>query len=345
LAISLLRFGDRNSRALENPIGTIILIGNSYHRRLALTLSAELTLKQLRCLLAVEKFGHFRRASEHLGVTQPSLSAQILKLETTLGLQLVDRNRAGVALTPSGRDIARRAQRVVEEEQAILDYAAGAQKGISGTIRLGTAPTLGPYFLPHLVAALHRKHSGLGLYIREEAPHDLEYELGKGTYDLLLTPTAGPQAEFVTEPLFREPLYLAVAVDHPLAGQVDLPAAAIKGLKILTLSPQHLLHDQVASICNTFGAVLARDYEGTSLDALRQMVGMGMGATFLPALYVHSEVRPRSEIAAIRLSGRMLVRTIALSWRKSAGRAQAYREIAKEAREIARKKFKDLIVD
>ena len=66
----------------------------------------ELTLKQLRCLLAVEQFRHFRRASEHLGVTQPSLSAQIQNLEAALNLRLVDRNRGGVALTPAGRDIA-----------------------------------------------------------------------------------------------------------------------------------------------------------------------------------------------------------------------------------------------
>ncbi len=306
--------------------------------------SPELTLKQLRCLLAVAKFGHFRRASEHLGVTQPSLSAQVQNLEAALNLQLVDRNRARVALSPAGRDIAAHAQRMVDEERAIIDYASISQKGICGTIRLGAAPTIGPYILPHLVSALHRKHSALGIYVREATPHDLEYDLANGTHDLLLTPVSASSAEHVVEPLFREPLYLALAVDHPLAGRKDLPAASIKGLKVLTLSARHHLHDQVTGICETFGAIPAHDYEGTSLDALRQMVGMGMGATFLPALYVHSEVRPNSEIVVKKLSGRTLFRTIGLVWRKSAGRAQAYFEIAETLREIARGKFKDLDV-
>ena len=305
----------------------------------------ELTLKQLRCLLAVEQFRHFRRASEHLGVTQPSLSAQIQNLEAALNLRLVDRNRGGVALTPAGRDIADRARRIAEEEQAMRDYASGAQRGLSGTIRLGTAPTIGPYFLPHLVSALHKRHAGLGLYVREEAPRDLDYDLGKGVYDVLLTPLPPSSADYAGETIFREPLYLALAADHPLAKSETLASGEIRGMKILTLSPRHQLHDQVIGLCKSLGATPARDYEGTSLDSLRVMVGMGMGATFLPALYVHSEVRPRSEIVAIRLTGRNLVRTISLVWRKTAGAAAAYREIAAMARDIARKRFRDLLVD
>ncbi len=306
---------------------------------------AELTLKQMRCLLAVEQFRHFRRASEHLGITQPSLSAQIQNLEAVLSLRLVDRDRAGVSLTPAGREIAARARMIIADEQAILDYAGRAQKGLGGTIRLGTSPTIGPYLLPFIVAALHRKYADLGLYVREETPRDLDFELGKGVHDVLLTPLPGTSADYVNEALFREPLYLAVAVDHSLAKKELLVPADIKGLKVLTLSPRYQLHAQTIELCKTFGAALSNDYEGTSLDSLRLMVGMGMGAAFLPALYVHSEVRSRSEIVVKKLSGRNLTRSISMVWRKRAGGANTYREIAGVARDIARKRFTDLIVN
>ncbi|HBS32191.1 MAG TPA: DNA-binding transcriptional regulator OxyR, partial [Parvularcula sp.] len=87
-----------------------------------------------------------------------------------------------------------------------------------------------------------------------------------------------------------------------------------------------------------------RDFEGTSVDALRHMAGMGMGVTFLPALYAHSEIRAKSEIALKRVSGRLFVRSIALVWRKGAGAARRYREIAALARDIAKRRFSDILV-
>lgn len=304
----------------------------------------DITLKQLRCLVALGDRRHFRRAAEDVGVAQPSLSAQIQNLEGALGLTLVDRSRAGVSLTPAGREIAERARRMLDDERALRDLAAAAQSGITGTIRLGAAPTVGPYLLPHIVSTLHRKDRTLGLYVREDAPHSLEYDLARGDHDLLLTPLAPTSADFASDVLFREPLYLAVAADHALARVEAVSLKDIKGERVLALSPRHQLHDQVADICEAAGARVDRDYEGTSVDALRHMAGMGMGVTFLPALYAHSEIRARSEIALKRISGRLFVRSIALVWRKGAGAARNYREIAKIAREIAREKFSDILV-
>jgi LysR family hydrogen peroxide-inducible transcriptional activator len=305
---------------------------------------AELTLKQLRCLLALEQFRHFRRAAEHLGVTQPSLTAQIQNLESTLSLQLVERARSGAALTPVGREVARRARAILDEEQALVDYASSAHKGLSGTIALGASPTIGPYLMPHIVAALHRKHEGLRLYVRENSPRELEYELSRGMHDLLLTPLQASSADFVSDTLFREPLYLAVARDHPLARRETAPIESLKCMTVLTLAPKYQLHDQVRSLCESFGGRISSEYEGTSLDALRQMVGMGMGATFLPALYAHSEIHARSEIVCLRVTGRNILRTISLVRRKSGARSSAFVEIAATTREIARKRFPDLIV-
>jgi len=304
-----------------------------------------LTLKQLRYLLALGEAQHYRRAAEMCGISQPSLSAQIQNIEDALGVHLVERSRSGVALTPVGREVATRARRIIDEVQSLTDFTSGAQRGLVGTIRLGAKPTLGPYLLPHVVARLHKDHPELNLYVRESAPRELEHELSRGVHDVILAqlPVAG--AELVTERLFREPLYLALASDHPLASEEKLKPSQLKGLDILSLTPQFHLHDQITQLCNEFGARPLRDYEGTSLDAIRLMVGMGMGAAFLPALYAGSEITARSEVVVKKLSGKTITRSIGLVWRKSAGRAEAYKKIGDVMRNVISKNFKDLIVE
>ncbi len=307
--------------------------------------SDALTLKQLRYLLALEEAQHYRRAAEMCGISQPSLSAQIQNIEEALGVHLVERSRSGVALTPVGREVATRARKILDEVQSLTDFTAGAQRGLVGTIRLGAKPTLGPYLLPHVVKLLHRQHPELNLYVRESAPRELEHELANGIHDVILAqlPVAG--AELVTERLFREPLYLALAADHQLAGEDIITPSQLKGLEILSLTPQFHLHDQINDLCQEFGAVPVRDYEGTSLDALRLMVGMGMGAAFLPALYAGSEIHARGDVTVKKLKGKTITRSIGLVWRKSAGRAEAYKQISDVVRDVVSKRFKDLIVE
>lgn len=304
-----------------------------------------LTLRQLRYLRALHDAGNFRRAAETCSITQPSLTQQIQNIEEALGAHLVERTRSRVALTPVGREIAARAQRILDEVQGLVDFAAGAQSGLAGTIRLGVKPTLGPYLLPHVVKLLHRQHKDLSLYVRESAPRDLERELSGGVHDVILAQLPLTSAELVSERLFREPIYLALAADDPLAREETLTPAHLKGLQILSLTPQFHLHDHIVGLCEEFGATIKRDYEGTSLDALRLMVGMGMGAAFLPALYVGSEIPARGDVVVKKLKSRSIARSIGLGWRRSAGRADAYLQIAEVIRDIARRRFKYLIVE
>ncbi len=303
------------------------------------------TIRQLRYLTAIAETKHFRRAAELMGVSQPSLSAQLQTLEELLGARLVERSRAGVALTPLGREVVERSNIVLEEVQGIVDFASVASHGLTGTIRLGAKPTLGPYLLPHVVARLHRRHKDLKLYVRESSPRELEQELNAGLHDLILAQLPIVGQDFVTESLFREPLFLAMASDHPLAAKTEVTASDLKGLGVLSLSPQYHLYDQIATLCDSFGASLLRDYEGTSLDALRQMVGMGMGVTFLPALYVQTEIPARGDVVVKRLKGRDIYRVCGLAWRKSAGRVAAYHQIAEIMKDVASKRFKDLRVE
>ncbi|MEM8986834.1 MAG: hydrogen peroxide-inducible genes activator [Pseudomonadota bacterium] len=303
---------------------------------------ASISLKQMQYLLAVEETKHFRRAAERCAITQPSLSVQIQNLEEALGVQLVERSRSGVALTPVGREVVVKARSILDDVQGLMDFTSEAKDGLVGTIRLGAKPTLGPYLLPHAVKRLHRQYPDLKLYIRESASRYLERELIEGKHDVILAQLPVHSSELVTDHLFREPLYLVVAADHELARADAVTPEMLTGLDVLSLTPQFHLYDQVNDLCTEFGLTMLRGYEGTSLDALRLMVGMGMGVAFLPALYVSSEISARSEVVAKPLKGRAISRSIGIVWRKSAGRAAAYRQIGAVVREVVGKRFSDL---
>ena len=302
------------------------------------------SLRQLEYLVALADIGHFGKAAQSVGIAQPSLSVQISNLEEILRLRLYERGRGPFRLTPPGREVVARARATVAQVQGIVDFSVSLQSGVAGTIRLGTSPTLGPYLLPHVVGELHRDYPDLSLYIREAAPRDLLSELEHGIHDVILTQLPISGSDLVVERLFREPLALAVEVDHPLTKQRAITDADLAGLVMLSLGPAYALHEQISDLCRDLGADLQRNYEGTSLDALRQMVGMGMGATFLPMLYVRSEVGRHETAIAVRpfRKGRF-VRSVGLVWRRSTGKSNGIKHICAALRSVARTQFADVV--
>lgn len=275
------------------------------------------SLKQLEYFVALAETGSFRGAAEHCGVSQPSLSIQLANLEKRFGQTLVERSRPGVILTPAGREVHERARAILEGAQNLVNRFGAHRSGLAGTIRFGASGTLGPYLLPHVISRLHALHPDLSLYIREGVPDALAHGLHHGDFDMILVqlPVRGDVA---TTRLFREPLELVVARDHPFARMASLPRAALRDQTVLTLGPSYALRQQVADICETLGARLRSDYEGTSLDAIRLMAGMGMGVAFLPALYVRSEIRAEaSDVTVVPLEGPRLLRSVGLVTRAS----------------------------
>ncbi len=302
------------------------------------------TLRQLNYLVALSQEMHFRRAAERMNVTQPTLSTQIQELERRLKAPLVERGGSKVMLTPLGREIAERARRVLSDVQDIVDLAASAQHGFDGTIRLGVPPTLGPYLLPHIVPELHASYPNLKLYVQEGKPADLQLDLHSGGFDLVVSPLPINHADLEVVRLFREPLRIVAAKDHPLASKEKIERADLANENILALEKGHHLHDQVQQLCNDFDAVLLRNYEGTSLDTLRLMVGMGVGLAFLPALYVRSEIGKRDDVALLNLETSNLYRQIGLTWRKRSVHAPLFSEVATMIRDTAQAKLPEVTV-
>lgn len=287
-----------------------------------------MTLQELKYLVALADHGHFGRAAEACFITQSTLSTQIKKLEDFLGLPLFDRSLKRVVPTPIGKEILAAARNIVEEAERIRELARHAQDPMARTLYLGVIPTLGPYYLPHALMQVHKKHPGLRLLLREEMTSQILEHLADGSLDAGLLALPVDDEALRVEPLFHESFYAALPAGHALTSHQALSVSDLLQEKLLLLDEGHCLRDQALDLC---GARQDRREEvrATSLETLRQMVGLGLGVTLLPTLA--TDVGPRVSRKAVEIrpfSAPSPGRTIALVWRRRAPFPETFERLA-----------------
>jgi LysR family hydrogen peroxide-inducible transcriptional activator len=247
--------------------------------------------------------GHFGRAASACAVSQSTLSAGILALERGLDAQILDRSAAKHAVfTPLGLELVGKARAALAALAAVAEAADAARAPMSGPLRLGIIPTIGPFLLPRLMPALRQGYPALKLFLREDQTERLLDQLDDGMLDVLLL--AG----------------------HPLAARESIAAAALAAEHFLLLEDGHCLRDQVLSVC---GAAVGREqrFAATSLYTLIQMVAGGLGVTLVPRLAVNAGLTEGTGVVLRRLEGAGGWRTISLAWRPGSPRSAEYRAL------------------
>ena len=300
------------------------------------------SIKQLEYFIAVARSGSFRRAADDLEISQPTITAQVANLEQQLDVKLFERGRAGTTLSPAGRHLLPFARNVTERLDELLEEAnsAGSEAMI---YRLGVKSTLGPYALPRILPLIHEKYSDLRLYVREESPLMLEAQLELGELDLILTAFPTNSADITGEHLMVEHIKVVMSKDHALADKPALRGEDLAGERILTTQEGHHFTRLVEQTAARFGAEIQRDYQSTSLDALRLMVVMGMGIAFLPALYIHSEINDEAGVVVKEIEGESIARILGLAWRTTSPARNFYRTLAQDLREALSQEYGDLV--
>ncbi len=287
-----------------------------------------MTLQELKYLVALADHGHFGRAAEACFITQSTLSTQIKKLEDFLGVTLFDRSLKRVTPTPIGREILQAARNIVEESERIREVARHAQDPMARTLHLGVIPTLGPYYLPHALTLVQKKHPGLRLLLREEMTPQILDHLVDGKLDAGLLALPVMDDNLKIEPLFHEPFFAALPAAHALTARETLKVQDLDGEKLMLLDEGHCLRDQALDVCGTHASG-REEVRATSLETLRQMVGMGLGITLLPALAVDAAPRVNKKAVEIRpFRAPAPGRTIGLVWRKRAPFPETFERLA-----------------
>jgi LysR family hydrogen peroxide-inducible transcriptional activator len=277
------------------------------------------SLKQLRYLDAVARHGHFGKAAAHCAVTQPALSMQIQELEEELGVQLVERRRQGAQLTEVGREIAQRAQRVLNEVRDIGDFARQSREPLSAPIRFGVIPTVAPYVLPSLLPLIRANYPQLVLHVRETHTQQLVTELLDGALDLLLLALPVEHAEIETLPLMEDRFLLALPPGRTLRGRIKATPELFQNDRLLLLEEGHCLRDQALAFCNLRQVGSLDTFGTSSLSTIVQMVANGMGLTFLPEVSIGLEAMG-GRVRTQRFDDPEPSRLLGLAWRATSPR-------------------------
>lgn len=283
----------------------------------------ELKLKDLRYLVALADERHFGRAAAKCFVSQPTLSAQLRKLEESLGVKLVERRPRQVALTEAGREIAERARTMLASGDAIVSLAQSRRDPLAGTLRIGLLPTIGPYLLPLVALKLRRALPRLELLLYEHRTASMLERLQSGELDLgiLALPVQADNLE--TRDLYREPFILAMPQTHALSARARVRAEDLSGETLLLLEDGHCLRDQALAVCSRSGSQEKHDFRATSIETLRQMVATGAGVTLLPALATRGAYRSARGVALRPFARPEPTRRIGAVWRRSTTRSAA----------------------
>lgn len=276
------------------------------------------SFKQLQYLVAVVEERHFGRAAERCFVTQSTLSSGIQELESLLGCQLLERSKRRVLPTAIGLEVCEQARRLLNSGREMVESAKRGGDPLSGPLRLGLIPTIGPFLLPRVLPGVRRQAPGLELQLREDQSDHLLKQLTEGDIDCALLAFPYPVGRLRQRVFWQEDFLLAIPAGHPLSDQDAVDVGAIPADQLLLLEQGHCLTDHAMSACNLQGVRASSAFQGSSLYTLLQMVAGGEGMTFVPEMAADSLKGLAGEVDLRRLQQPGPHRRIGLVWRPTA---------------------------
>ncbi len=248
---------------------------------------------QLHYFMAVAEHGGMRAAARACGVTQPSLSKQIQKLEEELGHRLFDRLPRGAALTAAGQSLRPRAQTILSHIARALDAVRTDLDTGRGALRVGAIPTLAPFALPGAVTAFRRQFPDADLSVTEDVTANLIEALAADRLDVayLSLPLNDPRLRHTL--LFEEPLVAVMAADDPLASRTTVSPKDLAGRPPIVLHEAHCLGQRVTAYCSALGVGDAVPWRASQLATVQQWVAMGLGISLVPHMAARMDTSRR----------------------------------------------------
>ena len=287
------------------------------------------SLKQLEYLVALADEQHFGKASARCNVTPSTLSAGIRELENLLGSLLAERTKRSVLMLPLGLEIASRARSLLRDAEDIMELAASQNEPLTGNMRLGVIPTIGPFLLPRTLSAMHEKFPALRLFLLEDRTDNLLEKLRSGEIDVALIALPYNIEGFTSHVLFEDQFQLACPQNHPLAALPQISRKEITGQSLMLLEEGHCLRGHILNAYRLGGQKKLKEFEATSLHTLVQMVAAGLGLTLLPQIAIDANITAGTDIKLIPLAD-AASRQIGLVWRKSSPRDAEFKLLGNE---------------
>ena len=291
-----------------------------------------MNLRDLEYVLALGETGHFGAAASRCGVTQPTLSTQIARLEAELGVQLFERATGRALVTQRGSAVVAQAGVVLDEVRHLRELAREASDFLNGKVTLGIIPTSGPYLLSHVLPVLRARHPNLRLYVREGLTATLVERLRHAQLDAAIISRPVEDGSIQSEPIYVEPFVAAMPQDHRLAGESVIDVDQLAGDNILLLEDGHCMRKQTEAICRRLRSNRTAAFEVSGIETLRQMVSGGIGCTFMPYLATIGPFAATVPVAYRQVGANPPTRTMVLAWRHRFPFGTELRRLAKMLR-------------
>ncbi|WP_231383867.1 LysR family transcriptional regulator [Rhodococcus sp. 114MFTsu3.1] len=279
-------------------------------------------LPLIPAILAVAETEHMTEASELLGVPQPTVSRQIARASSILGVQLVERSGRGIALTTAGRILVPYLQRVAVDLEAGLDAAGEHDANARGRIAISFQNTLGEDIVPALIRQFRGDHPAVTFDLDQGARARCLDRLDDGLADLAFVSLSAEHTEANSFQLYDERLVLVVPADHRLARARSVHVRDTAGDSYIAMGHGYGMRSICEDLWADAGIAPDIEFEGRDIHTVRGLVGAGLGIAILP--------RSRGlgpEVVEVKISDPAARRRIGMVWsgRTAAGQVHAFR--------------------
>ena len=280
-----------------------------------------LGFRDLQYIVAVAEHESFSRAADACASTQPALSERIKRIEHTLDVELFERNKRALKVTPVGQQLVLKACQLLDDAADIDEIVSSSREPLSGPFRVGIIATLGPYLMPLILPRLRKEFQNLELILHEGLTDALLASLQAGSLDIVIAAAPLHVSGFEQLDLFYEPFILAMPIEHQLAKRKVVNATDLRGEDMVLLEDGHCLTGQALDVCPAKQRHNHNRLHAMSLETLRHMVATGAGYSLLPSLAVGNEPPLTNLIRYTRLGGKQRYgRQIVIACRKTYSR-------------------------
>jgi len=292
----------------------------------------DVQIGQLRCFLAVAEQRHFTRAARELGLAQPSVSAQVKRLESELSNELFHRMKGNVTLTPAGETLLPFARRILAEVDAASSELRNTGSRVHGRLAIGATPSLAATLVPPVLARFHAAYPDVDLALREAGSVDLVTALEEGALDVALVILPVRHDALETQPLLREELVVALTRSHPLAKRRTISVADLRDVPLVMFREGYDLRNATEAACRAAGFTPTFAVEGGEMDGVLRLTAAGLGAAIVPSLVIG----PHGPLHSVRIAQSALTRTIGLAHRRDRRLSRAAQELVETVRTLVR---------
>lgn len=243
-----------------------------------------MNLQQLRYIVAINRFRNFARAAESCDISQPTLSAMLVKLEEELDVKIFERSSKSVTPTTAGKKIILQAEKALMETNRINEIVAEDKGRIGGSMVISVGPTIAPYILPKFIKQYREDYPSVNLTIQELKANFMLDALLRGEIDAGIAISDNVRDGILEIPLYTEKFYVYLAESCWRKLPVFKPEN-LEHENMWIMKEAQCLRDSAFSFCK------ARSkghhiYEAGSIETLIRIVDENGGFTIIPKMHL-----------------------------------------------------------